>query len=427
MSKKKLYALGLDGVPFSLLSDFCEKNITCYLRKIFEEGDIKKMYSVYPTLSSVAWATLLTGKYPGSHGIFGFIDVRDDLSLFIPNYRDIKVKTLIEILSDYDKRVLHINLPITYPPPEVRNTVCISGFLAPSVDRAVYPRNLRDFLLKEKYVIDLDPWMAQDDRKKKVFYNELFTVTEKRFKVCEEIIKKEDFDVIMLNIMETDRLLHFFIKDFDKLRDYFSFLDKRIGLFFEKNLKDEDELIIFSDHGSKELKKSLNIFYLLKSRGLLKFKGNLTYDFRNIIETSKVFTLAPGRIYLFKKERFPKALYRENEIREEVENFLKELGNYEGIGGYKNKYEIFGKEFISSAPDFIIIPEIGYDLKSEFNLDELYVHSPIVGVHSFDDAFIYIRGRKIVKDNVKIVDFTPTLLSLLNINYKDNFDGEVII
>ncbi|MEN3044059.1 MAG: alkaline phosphatase family protein [Candidatus Hydrothermales bacterium] len=427
MNKKKLYVLGLDGVSFTLLIDFCEKNITPYLKKIFRDGDIKKMCSVYPTISSVAWATLLTGKLPGSHGIFGFIDIKDDLTLFIPNYKDIKTKTIIEILSDFNKRVLHINLPITYPPPEVKNTVCISGFLAPKIDKAVYPKNLKSFLLKEKYVIDLDPWMARDDKKKKVFYNELFTVTDKRFKVCEEIIKNEIFDVIILNIMETDRLFHFFIKDYYKLKDYFSFLDKRIMSFLENNLKEEDELIILSDHGLKELKKSINILYFLKSKGLLKFKGDLLYNYNNIIETSKVFTLAPGRIYLFKKERFSRALYWENEIKEEVENFLNELISYEGIKGYKKRLEIFGREFIGKAPDFIIIPEMGYDLKAEFDLDEPYVDSPIEGVHTFDDAFIYIRGRKIVKDDVKIVDFVPTVLNLLNINYKDNFDGEVII
>ncbi|MEO0301618.1 MAG: alkaline phosphatase family protein, partial [candidate division WOR-3 bacterium] len=109
-----MFILGLDGVPFSFLKNYTEKRNLPFLKSLFNEGDFKRMESVYPTLSSVAWTSFLTGKKPGSHGIFGFIDIHDDLSLYIPNYKDIKTKTLLEIFSENKRSVLHINLPITY-------------------------------------------------------------------------------------------------------------------------------------------------------------------------------------------------------------------------------------------------------------------------------------------------------------------------
>lgn len=425
--KKRMFILGLDGVPFSFLKNYTEKRNLPFLKSLFNEGDFKRMESVYPTLSSVAWTSFLTGKKPGSHGIFGFIDIHDDLSLYIPNYKDIKTKTLLEIFSENKRSVLHINLPITYPPPDIKNTYCISGFIAPKIEKATYPQELNKLLIKENYIIDLDPWMAREEKKREDFYNKLFLATEKRFKVCEEIMKKNYFDIIILHIMEPDRLFHFFIKEDNKLEKYFHFLDEKIKEFVERNVKDEDELILLSDHGFTELKSEINIFPLLKNRGIFKFKIENSQELKDISEDSKAFTMTPGRIYLYKKERFLKAKYKEEEIIKEVENILKDLLNLEGIKDFKSKYEIFGKEFSNIAPDFLLISEKGFDFRAELKNEEIYTSSSLKGTHTFDDAFLFIRGKRILKDNVKIIDVAPTILNILEISNKYNFDGEVIV
>ncbi|MEO0284607.1 MAG: alkaline phosphatase family protein [candidate division WOR-3 bacterium] len=422
-----MFILGLDGVPFSFLKNYTEKRNLPFLKSLFNEGDFKRMESVYPTLSSVAWTSFLTGKKPGSHGIFGFIDIHDDLSLYIPNYKDIKTKTLLEIFSENKRSVLHINLPITYPPPDIKNTYCISGFIAPKIEKATYPQELNKLLIKENYIIDLDPWMAREEKKREDFYNKLFLATEKRFKVCEEIMKKNYFDIIILHIMEPDRLFHFFIKEDNKLEKYFHFLDEKIKEFVERNVKDEDELILLSDHGFTELKSEINIFPLLKNRGIFKFKIENSQELKDISEDSKAFTMTPGRIYLYKKERFLKAKYKEEEIIKEVENILKDLLNLEGIKDFKSKYEIFGKEFSNIAPDFLLISEKGFDFRAELKNEEIYTSSSLKGTHTFDDAFLFIRGKRILKDNVKIIDVAPTILNILEISNKYNFDGEVIV
>ncbi|MEO0280645.1 MAG: alkaline phosphatase family protein, partial [candidate division WOR-3 bacterium] len=282
-------------------------------------------------------------------------------------------------------------------------------------------------LIKENYIIDLDPWMAREEKKREDFYNKLFLATEKRFKVCEEIMKKNYFDIIILHIMEPDRLFHFFIKEDNKLEKYFHFLDEKIKEFVERNVKDEDELILLSDHGFTELKSEINIFPLLKNRGIFKFKIENSQELKDISEDSKAFTMTPGRIYLYKKERFLKAKYKEEEIIKEVENILKDLLNLEGIKDFKSKYEIFGKEFSNIAPDFLLISEKGFDFRAELKNEEIYISSPLKGTHTFDDAFLFIRGKRILKDNVKIIDVAPTILNILEISNKYNFDGEVIV
>ncbi|MEO0303576.1 MAG: hypothetical protein ABIM76_07380, partial [candidate division WOR-3 bacterium] len=133
------------------------------------------------------------------------------------------------------------------------------------------------------------------------------------------------------------------------------------------------------------------------------------------------------RIYLYKKERFLKAKYKEEEIIKEVENILKDLLNLEGIKDFKSKYEIFGKEFSNIAPDFLLISEKGFDFRAELKNEEIYTSSSLKGTHTFDDAFLFIRGKRILKDNVKIIDVAPTILNILEISNKYNFDGEVIV
>ncbi len=425
--KRRMFILGLDGVPFSFLKNYTEKKNLPFLNSLFNNGDFKRMESIYPTLSSVAWTSFLTGKKPGSHGIFGFIDIHDDLSLYIPNYKDIKTKTLIEIFSENQRSVLHINLPITYPPPDIKNSYCISGFIAPKIEKATYPQELTKLLIKEDYIIDLDPWMAREEKKRENFYNKLFLATEKRFKVCEEIMKKNYFDIIILHIMEPDRLFHFFIKEENKLEKYFYFLDEKIKEFVERNVKDEDELILLSDHGFTELKSEINIFPLLKEKGIFKLKKGNSQELKDISEDSKAFTMTPGRIYLYRRERFLNAKYKEEEISKEVEDILKEFLNLEGIKDFKNKYEIFGREFLNISPDFLLIPEKGFDFRADLKNEEIYMTSPLKGTHTFDDAFLYIRGKKILRDNVRLIDVAPTILSILGISNKYNFDGEAIV
>ncbi len=425
--KKKTFIIGLDGVPFTFLKDYSDKGKIPFLRNLFESGSFKQMESVYPTLSSVAWTSFLTGKKPGSHGIFGFIDIEDDLSLFIPNYKNIKTKTLIEIFSENKKSVLHINLPITYPPPQIENTYCISGFIAPKIEKACFPSDLKDYLLKEEYIIDLDPWMAREEEKREEFYRKLFVATEKRFKVCEYLLKKKEFELVILHIMEPDRLFHFFIKEEDKLNKYFSFLDDKLKEFTQKNVKDEDELILLSDHGFTELKKEINVFPFLKDKGLFKLEKEDSKELKAIKEDSKAFTMTPGRIYLFKRERFSKAKYSEEEIKKEVEEYIKEFSESEGIKGYFKKEDVFGKDFIKNAPDFLLVPDTGYDFRADLKSDEIYMDSALKGTHTFHDAFVFIRGRKILKDKVKLIDIAPTVLNLSGIKDNYDFDGEVII
>ena len=75
--KPRTILIGLDGVPFELLSDLAETGVMPNTKRLISSGTFRKMQSSIPEVSSVAWSSMITGTNPGTHGIFGFTVILD--------------------------------------------------------------------------------------------------------------------------------------------------------------------------------------------------------------------------------------------------------------------------------------------------------------------------------------------------------------
>lgn len=74
----------------------------------------------------------MTGCNPGKHGIFDFQGYdREQHRTFFVNATSLRMPTLWQLLSGHNKRVAVVDLPVTYPPPQI-NGVIISGLMTPS-------------------------------------------------------------------------------------------------------------------------------------------------------------------------------------------------------------------------------------------------------------------------------------------------------
>ena len=92
MSKRNII-LGIDGVPFELMDDLSSKDIMPNFKDLKNRFNFKKLKSSIPHLSSVSWSSIITGKNPGEHGIFGFTDlIENTYSLRFPNFNALKSK-----------------------------------------------------------------------------------------------------------------------------------------------------------------------------------------------------------------------------------------------------------------------------------------------------------------------------------------------
>jgi predicted AlkP superfamily phosphohydrolase/phosphomutase len=88
---KKAVIIGLDGVPYSLLTEYMTPEIMPKFKEIAQTGKLLPMRSSLPEVSSVAWASFLTGKNPADHGIFGFMEIdKQTYGYTFPNFAMVK-------------------------------------------------------------------------------------------------------------------------------------------------------------------------------------------------------------------------------------------------------------------------------------------------------------------------------------------------
>ncbi|MCF7957177.1 MAG: alkaline phosphatase family protein, partial [Phycisphaerae bacterium] len=132
LKKPGFMVLSIDGVPIGLIRRMIDQGDMPNLGALVARNGLRQMRSVQPTVSCVAWASYATGVNPAKHGIYGFIDRREDSwGLSFPNAAMFKSQNLWQILSKAGKRVFGMNVPSSYPPAPV-NGVLIGGFLAPT-------------------------------------------------------------------------------------------------------------------------------------------------------------------------------------------------------------------------------------------------------------------------------------------------------
>lgn len=99
--QKKALIVGIDGVPFGLITRMMEQGHMKELKHMCEGNyTIHKMHASYPDISSVSWTSFMTGANPAEHGIYGFTDLKpNSYDLYFPNSRDIKAPTFWQTLQ----------------------------------------------------------------------------------------------------------------------------------------------------------------------------------------------------------------------------------------------------------------------------------------------------------------------------------------
>jgi len=70
--RRKIAVIGLDGATFTILDPLIEAGLMPNLGSLMRDGVSGNLKSVVPTNSAAAWASFMTGKNPGKHGIFEF-------------------------------------------------------------------------------------------------------------------------------------------------------------------------------------------------------------------------------------------------------------------------------------------------------------------------------------------------------------------
>ncbi|UCE21179.1 MAG: alkaline phosphatase family protein, partial [Candidatus Aminicenantes bacterium] len=365
--KKRVFVIGLDGVPHSLLSNLAQSGTMPAISRLVASGHLHRMKASLPEISSVSWTNFMTGTNPGTHGIFGFTDLKkDSYELRFPNFLDVKQETFWDKLGERGKKCIIINQPSTYPARKI-NGILISGFVAIDLSRAVYPHSFTARLEQMGYQIDIDTLKSREDSE--FLWKELSTTLKARQSALESLMK-EDWDYFEFVITGTDRLHHFQWNtyedkdhpDHSRFLDYYTQIDRMIDKIVESYQKASDgesPLYLLSDHGFTGIEQEVYLNAWLETEKYLKFSTTSPEDLSEISPSSRAFALDPNRIYLNMKGKFPQGSVDQSEkkpLKEEIKNKLKNL-EYKGKKVVKRVFdteEIYSGPEISKGPDLIV-------------------------------------------------------------------------
>jgi predicted AlkP superfamily phosphohydrolase/phosphomutase len=399
--------VGLDGVPYTLLKDLRDKGRIPNMAAIFDRGYFGQMSVCIPEISSVSWSSFMTGTQSGEHGIYGFMDLEPgSYRMFFPNFTQLKAPTLWDDLARHGKRSVVINMPATYPARQI-NGVLISGFVTIDLNKAVYPPTLIPKLNEIGYRIDIDTMKARRDHD--FLFRDLNETLSTRQRAVELLWEQVDWDLFIVVITGTDRLMHFLWNAYEDERhpyhqgclEYMGKVDYFVGKMFERFCELEvsrdknNQFYMLSDHGCTKIKTEVYLNRWLQDHGYLKFQVDQPESIQDIGPGSSAFVLDPSRVYVNLKGKYPLGnidVADYDRVRHDLKQGLDELTFKEGGRVTKQVYlkeELYQGPHIDQGPDLIILSNPGYDLKGKVNSNSVFGLTNLAGMHSQHDAFFY--------------------------------------
>ena len=398
--KKKAIVIGLDGVPFTLLKELISEGVTPNIASLASSGEayFVQMDASIPEISSVSWSSFMTGVNPGQHGIYGFTDLKPgSYQMYFPSYPNLRTPTLWDTLGAAGKRSAVINLPGTYPARPHPGSL-VAGFVAIDLKKAVHPPSLAPRLEGLGYRIDVDTARAAADAD--FLFRDLNETLDAREKAFEMIWGDEEWDLFVAVITGTDRLQHFQwesvadrgSKNHGRAMEFYSKADSTVGKIMGR-AGSGDTVFIMSDHGFTGIETEVYINRWLLECGYLGWEKDTPEGIGDISPSSRAFGMDPSRIYIHSSGRYPKGRVDKDEparLATEIASRARELE----FGGRKVIREVYpGREIYSGpalegAPDLVLLPNYGFDLKGNIRKKEVFGRSHFTGMHTRDDAFL---------------------------------------
>jgi predicted AlkP superfamily phosphohydrolase/phosphomutase len=246
--------------------------------------------STIPAYTPPAWISMATGVNPGRHGVFGFLDSTPQEAPRIAHSGLIDAPPMWRYLSDLEIKVGVLNVPMSYPPQDVRGFM-VSGGLASGWTDPEMP-NFASSLeigrlvarVSEHYPLDV-PVNYERDWRSPAIIERLHEAQELRRRVLGVLLERFDPQVVFAVFEGPDRIQHVHYQYLVECSDwygrpeaaevrergyaFFSAVDRAIGELVDW-AGDDGVVVIVSDHGAGPWEKTVNTNLLLQEWGLLE-------------------------------------------------------------------------------------------------------------------------------------------------------------
>jgi len=286
-SAKKVFIISLDGATFDVVLPLMRQGCMPNLQALMQHGLSSELESVIPAVTAPAWTSFMTGKNPSKHGVFGFtqFDAQDN-RVKLTNSRDIRSKTIWQILSEKGKRCVVVNLPYTTPPYQI-NGVMVAGWDSPPRN-FTYPEDLTAKVLQQfpDYRTNLNMWLfdympGRSEGNFDRLIDTLIRGSQQGSQLAQQLLERESWDVFMIHFQQTDWIQHkvwglieVAVRDaanrdprVQRVRECYRKIDEQVGVLLDRVRKDDPFTIVLSDHGFGDYKGELYPNYHLHEWG----------------------------------------------------------------------------------------------------------------------------------------------------------------
>lgn len=427
---KFLFVISFDGLS-TLDFDYLAQ-LPNFHKFLSKASFSKKVYSVYPTLTYPAHATIVTGKYPKNHGIINNTLLQPTRSS--PDWfwqrKFIRGETFYDLAIKKGMKVAALLWPVTahskiqYNMPEIvanrpwENQILVSLFNG----SPHYQFNLNQkfgHLRKGLHQPELDHFVHQ---------SLLYTVRE----------YKPDITLVHYTDLDSMRHYHgFHSKEaFDALERHDKRLGELIQTLEELEIYNDSTVVLLGDHSSLDEDKIVQPNVFLREKGYIKVNSKGW-----IIDYQAIAKSCDGSSYIYLKNERDK---RNKQFIQKLYTHLEEFSTYtnacEAI--YSNAEVIR----LGADPNSIFMLEAnrGYLFTDDVEGEWIHKIQPDeVGVlqhhtkaaHGYspykkDYTTVFMASGRGIKENVVIeemnlVDEGPTLAKLLGINLRQT-DGRIL-
>lgn len=424
---KHLIIISFDGLSSLDFGYICE--LPSFKEYIKEASYCKNVYSVYPTVTYSAHASIVTGKYPKNHGVVNNTLLQPDRES--PDWywqrKYIKAETFYDAAIKKGMKAAALLWPVTakskiqYNMPEIfanrpwHSQVMVSLFNGSPLYQLELNKRFGHIRqgLKQPYLDDF------------VHQSMLYTIREKKP------------DITMVHYVDLDSMRHYYGFNSEEAKQALNRHDKRLGEIMqtlkESNMYEDSAIIVLGDHSSLDENKIICLNVLLKDKGYIKVNSE-----GKIVDFSAVVKSCDGSAYVYLKNK--NDIRIKEEIFSAIDSFNKQYNCIESI------YTSMEAEQLRADPNctFMLEASLGYYFTGEYegeavkelNSEEIG-HKPhrTRATHGYspfkkDYTTVFMAaGRGIRKGEVieqmNLVDEAPTIAELLGVELKD-VDGRII-
>lgn len=423
---KHLVVISFDGLSTMDL-DIVSKlhNFKAYME---EASCCKKVFSIYPTVTYPAHATIVTGQYPKNHGIINntLLQPGREAPDWYWHRKYIKSETIYDLAVREGMTAAALLWPVTagtriqYNMPEIfanrpwQNQILVSLLNGSPIFQ--YNMNKKfGYLRRGISQPNLDNFTHQ---------------------VLLDTLRNKKPDITLVHFTDLDSMRHYNGYSSKEAQDALERHDKRLGDVVEA-LKDcgiyeESTIVVLGDHSSLDEDKIIHMNVLFKKKGYIK-----TDERSNIVQHSAIGKTCDGSTYIYAKNKDAKFLKK---LVKDIEEFNDEYGCIEAVYTGSQAAELGADPdcafMLEAKKGYYFLDDTDGELIRQIKPEEAgNVPHVTLSTHGYspfkpDYTTVFLASGKGIRkgvqlDEMNLTDEGPTLARLLGLELK-KADGRVI-